>query len=158
MQSPSSQVLARDSPKMKRIVLVRHAATASSEESRLHTTADETCSALGEVQAMKTAEFLMETLVENLLVSPAERAVFTAAAIAKCQSLMHNRAPRLQVMDDLKNVGVGNFSGRLASEVRSWLWHSWKPYIFCQCTLPRSCRVTPCTWMSFHSVHSPRVL
>jgi broad specificity phosphatase PhoE len=117
LQSPSSQVLARSSPKLKRMVLVRHAATASSEESRLHVASDEPCSALGEVQAMKAAEFLMDTAIENLLVSPAERAVFTAAAIAKCQSLMHNRAPRLQVIDDLKNVGVGSFSGRLAREV-----------------------------------------
>lgn len=112
-------MLARDSPKLKRIVLVRHAATVSSEESRLHTTSDEPCSALGEVQAMKAAEFLMDTPIDNLLASPAERVVFTAAAIAKCQSLMHNRAPRLQVIDDLKNVGVGNFSGRLAREVRT---------------------------------------
>jgi broad specificity phosphatase PhoE len=119
VQSPSSEVLARGSPTLKRIVLVRHAATASSEESRLHTTSDEPCSALGEVQAVKAAEFLMDTTIENLLVSPAERAVYTAAAIAKCQSLMYNRAPRLQVIDDLKNVEVGKFSGRLAREVGS---------------------------------------
>ena len=100
VQSPSSQVLAADSPKLKRIVLVRHAATVSSEDSRLHTTDDEPCSVLGEVQAMKAAEFLMDTPIDNLLVSPAERAVFTAAAIAKCQSLQHNRAPRLQVSSD----------------------------------------------------------
>lgn len=139
VQSPGRQFLV-DKPgelPQKRIVLVRHAATASSEETRLHRDMDEPCSSLGEVQAMKVAEFLMDASIENLFVSPAERAVYTAAAIAKCQSLTGDRAPRLQVIDDLRNIEVGSYSGRLASEVRSVaaagakrLWHG-GPSIIC---------------------------
>lgn len=120
VQSPGRQFLI-DAPgeaPRKRIVLVRHAATASSEETRLHSDADEPCSSLGEVQAVKAAEFLMDAAIDNLFVSPAERAVYTAAAIAKCQSLTGDRAPRLQVVDALRNIEVGSYSGRLASEVR----------------------------------------
>ena len=120
MQSPGRQFLidTPGEPPRKRIVLVRHAATASSEETHLHRGMDEPCSSLGEVQAVKVAEFLMDAAIENLFVSPAERAVFTAAAIAKCQSLTGNRAPRLQVVEELRNIEVGSYSGRLASEVR----------------------------------------
>jgi broad specificity phosphatase PhoE len=121
MQATSRQMLGDPGSQAakKRLILVRHAATVSSEETRLHESMDEPCSALGEVQAMKVGEFLMDVPVDNLLVSPAERAVFTAAAIAKCQSLASNRAPRLQMLDDLRNVSVGEFSGRLAKEVHS---------------------------------------
>ena len=126
MQSPGRQFLV-DGPSAappKRIVLVRHAATASSEETRLHRDMDEPCSSLGEVQAVKVAEFLMDAAVENLFVSPAERAIYTAAAIAKCQSLTGDRAPRLQVVDELRNIEVGSYSGRLASEVCPAMpWH-----------------------------------
>lgn len=119
VQSPGRQFLI-DVPgevPRKRIVLVRHAATVSSEETRLHRTTDEPCSSLGEVQAVKVAEFLMDACIENLFVSPAERAVYTAAAIAKCQSLVGDRAPRLQIVEELRNIEVGSYSGRLASEV-----------------------------------------
>lgn len=71
-----------------------------------------------QVQAVKVGEFLMDAHIDSLIVSPAERAVFTASQIAKCQSLTGDRAPRLQLVDELADITVGAFSGRLASEVR----------------------------------------
>jgi hypothetical protein len=103
----------------KRIMLLRHAATVSTEESLLPDSVDEPCSALGEVQAIKLGEFLMDTRIDTLLVSPAERAVYTASAVAKCQSLVGDRAPRLQLQDDLANLDIGQFAGMQASEVCS---------------------------------------
>ena len=97
---------------------MRHAATVSSEENLLPASQDEPVSALGEVQAVKVGEFLMDSRIDSLVVSPAERAVVTASQIAKCQSLTGDRAPMLQIMDELADISVGAFSGRDAAEVR----------------------------------------
>jgi broad specificity phosphatase PhoE len=102
----------------KRVILVRHAATVTSEENRLPGDKDEPCSPLGEVQAVKVGEFLMDSVIDSLMASPAERAVVTASQIAKCQSLTGDRAPRLQMLDELADIAVGAFSGREASEAR----------------------------------------
>ena len=120
MQSPERGFIA-DKPNAlhrKRIFLVRHAATLSSEDNLLPDNQDEPVSALGEVQAVKVGEFFMDSTIDGLLVSPAERAVVTASQIAKCQSLKGDRAPRLQIMDELSDIAVGAFGGRRANEVR----------------------------------------
>jgi broad specificity phosphatase PhoE len=110
----------------KRIILLRHAATISSEENLLPNSTDEPCSSLGEVQAIKTGEFLMDSRIDHLMVSPAERAVFTASKVAKCQSLTGDRAPRLEVTEKLADITVGAFSGRDASEVCCSALYGWR--------------------------------
>lgn len=80
-----------------RVVLLRNAATASSEADLLQSSGDEPCSSLGDVQAVKAGEFLMDTRIDALLVAPAERCIHTAGAVAKCQSLTGDRAPLSQV-------------------------------------------------------------
>jgi hypothetical protein len=120
MQSPGQDFLvnhARAKLAKRRIILVRHAATVSTEENLLPNSVDEPCSSLGEVQAIKLGEFLMDTCIDTLVASPAERTVFTASAVAKCQSLVGDRAPRLQLQDDLANLNIGEFAGMQAREV-----------------------------------------
>ena len=132
MQSPSFAFVPHHTPGVKvcpRVILVRTAATVSSEGNMLPTSSDEPVSSLGEVQAMKLGEFLMDAHVDDLLVSPAERAVFTASQVAKCQSLTGDRAPRLQLMDDLTDISIGAFSGRAAVEVSRAV----TPHSLCAC-------------------------
>lgn len=121
MQSPGREFVVDDpgaAHSRKRVFLVRHAATVSTEDNLLPTSVDEPVSSLGEVQAVKLGEFLMDTRIDTLLVSPAERAVFTASAIAKCQSLTGDRAPRLQMKDELENLSMGGFAGQDLNEAR----------------------------------------
>ena len=76
-------------------------------------------------QAVKVGEYLMDARIDSLMASPAERAVVTASQIAKCQGLTGDRAPRMQIADELADIAVGAFAGRNAGEVRALRLDDW---------------------------------
>lgn len=101
-----------------RIVFVQHGATTSSEDNLLMGSKDEELTTLGEMQAAKAAELLMDLKIQVVLTSPLKRATATAERISKVQSLAGHEQPEIQVLDDLTNRGMGDWEGRHALEAR----------------------------------------
>lgn len=101
-----------------RLILIRHAATHATEDGLLPGTTDDRCSALGEVQAHKAAEFLMDVRLDTLLASPMQRAVYTSGVVAKCQGLAWDRSPVVQQLPELMNMDLGSFSRQPVRQVQ----------------------------------------
>uniref|UniRef100_A0A061QWF0 Putative phosphoglycerate mutase n=1 Tax=Tetraselmis sp. GSL018 TaxID=582737 RepID=A0A061QWF0_9CHLO len=118
-QSPGSPLLAGAGRKTAaRIVLVRHAATFSTEDGLMLGTMDEECSPLGEVHSQKIGELLMDSEVGRLFSSPLARARTTAAVVTKYQKLAGNREPRIETMEELLPPDAGDFTGMRLRDIR----------------------------------------
>lgn len=101
-----------------RIIFVQHGATMSSEDSLLMGTKDEELTTLGDMQASKVAELIMDVKVQTVLTSPLRRAQATAQTVSKLQSLAGSPQPKVQVMEELTNRYLGGWEGRHALEAR----------------------------------------
>lgn len=104
-------------PPCARIVLVRHAATEQTEAGVLMGTQDRACSSLGQVQAHKAGEFLMDMRVRELRVSPLDRAQYTGGVIAACQSVAWGEALGVLVVPELSAFHFGSLEGTTVSQV-----------------------------------------
>lgn len=107
-----------------RLVLVRHSATDMTDDGRLQGPEDDSCSSLGEVQAHKVGEFLMDMKLDAVLTTPMQRGYYTGTVIAKCQGLAWDRSPVVQVLPELVNFDAGSFKGKTVKEVCCSVTHT----------------------------------
>ena len=100
-----------------RIILIRHAATFSSENGLLMGCAiEESCSAQGERELPYLAELMNETSLDRVFTSPASRCVQTAQAVKASQG---PNCAEIQVSEKLNNMYLAEWEGRRAVDVRA---------------------------------------
>jgi len=122
-----------------RVVLVRHGATYTTEDGimlGLSKEAEE-LSALGHVQARKTAELLMDAKIKVVITSGSKRAKQTADEICMLQPLAGNTKP--------PTVDMGGEGGAL----RCWNTGQWEGYSVSEATkqkLPEDCEPLDQLW------------
>jgi broad specificity phosphatase PhoE len=87
------------------LIAVRHGQSQANLENKFAGTTDAPLSALGHVQAQKTAEYLAATPIDVILSSPLSRAYATAEPIAKSHGLP------ITVVDDLHEIYGGKWEG-----------------------------------------------
>eukprot|EP00891_Asterochloris_glomerata_P007803 jgi/Astpho2/7803/Aster-06094 len=103
-----------------RIVMIRHGATYSTEDGLLLGRKDEALTPLGEVQANKTAELLMDMKIDTLFSSPLKRSADTARTISKLQSLTgFGVTPFVQQKEELTERDFGEWEGEPTARLRS---------------------------------------
>ncbi|MEU1279113.1 histidine phosphatase family protein [Streptomyces sp. NPDC005805] len=107
---------------VRRLVLLRHAATAWNDERRLQGTADIPLSAIGATQAERVGDLFAHTGTALVLSSPQSRALATAEAIA-CSS----GAP-LEIHDALREVDIGDWQGLTVEEIAERYPHDFKKW------------------------------
>lgn len=126
-QTPSPPVAGGQSGGRKgghRIILVCHGATDSAVEERFAVSETETLNMLGIIQSRKTAELLLDVVVDALICSPQPRAMKTAEAILEVQEaadcLGADCIPRyveVKQIPELKDLDWGQWKGKAAAEV-----------------------------------------
>lgn len=96
----------------KKILLLRHGQTDWNAQMRFQGRMDIPLNELGMRQAAMAAERIAEWAPEEIYVSPLKRAVATAAIAADCER------SALHVMDDLREIGFGDWEGQSVSSLR----------------------------------------
>ncbi|KAF6263231.1 phosphoglycerate mutase-like protein [Scenedesmus sp. NREL 46B-D3] len=111
-------------PPCGRLVLIRHAATDADAKGLLLGSRDEPLNGLGNVQAGKVAEFLLDMKVHSVMTSPARRCLSTAQLVAQLQveasrmgsavaaGSQASKPPRVLVMPELRNLEMGMWEGQ----------------------------------------------
>lgn len=97
---------------MRKILLLRHGQTDWNAQMRFQGRMDIPLNELGMQQAAIAAERIAEWAPEEIYVSPLKRAVTTAAIAAGC------RRSDLHVMEDLREIGFGDWEGQSISSLR----------------------------------------
>mmetsp|Transcript_38505 Transcript_38505/g.46507 ORF Transcript_38505/g.46507 Transcript_38505/m.46507 type:complete len:551 (-) Transcript_38505:408-2060(-) len=108
----------KDAVDDKRVILVRCAATDSTEDGLITGRNDEKINMLGRVQARKTAEMLLDVKIGSLVCADSSRSLATANEIADLRELNSEERPDVVVKPELMNLDVGDWEGMPAIEVR----------------------------------------
>ncbi|MFE4105866.1 histidine phosphatase family protein [Almyronema epifaneia] len=97
-----------------RLLLVRHGETEWNRQKRFQGQIDIPLNANGQVQAEKAAEFLKTVQIDAAVTSPLLRPKATAEAILKYHPHL-----KLEVEDRLKEIGHGDWEGKLEAEIEA---------------------------------------
>eukprot|EP00249_Psilotum_nudum_P017125 c26174_g1_i1 orf=90-2144(+) len=126
-QTPGPPISGRQSGGRKcrdRIILICHGATDSSSENRFAASEGEPMNMLGVIQSRKTAELLLDVVVDSLICSPQSCAVSTAAAIAEVQEAAHclgadcfPRYVEVKQVSEFRDMQWGHWKGKAVAEV-----------------------------------------
>lgn len=100
---------------MAHLLLIRHGETQWNRQERFQGSADIPLSDLGRAQARRLAEVLADKHLDAIYSSPLSRALDTANSVAAEHGL------EVQVVDDLSELNVGQWSGKTWAEVRQ-IW------------------------------------
>lgn len=100
---------------MAHLLIIRHGETQWNRENRFQGSADIPLSDKGRAQARQVAAILKDKHLDAIYSSPLSRALDTAQAIA------HGRDLEIQVVDDLQEINVGEWSGKTWPEIRD-IW------------------------------------
>ena len=100
---------------MTNLLLIRHGETLWNRQGRFQGSADIALSELGRAQARRLAESLADKHLDAIYSSPLSRALDTAKAVAAPHGL------EVQVVDDLAEINVGEWSGKTWAEIHE-IW------------------------------------
>lgn len=100
---------------MTHLLLIRHGETLWNRQGRFQGSADIALSELGRAQARRLAESLADKHLDAIYSSPLSRALDTAKAVAAPHGL------EVQVVDDLAEINVGEWSGKTWAEIHE-IW------------------------------------
>jgi len=98
-----------------KFLIIRHGETLWNRENRFQGSADIPLSDKGRAQARRVAVALADKPLDAIYSSPLSRALDTAKAVAAEHSM------DIQVMDDLQEINVGEWSGKTWAEIRE-MW------------------------------------
>jgi len=96
---------------MTKIYLVRHGETIWNTQKRWQGSKNSELTEVGKQQARKTGELLSNIALDVAYVSPLGRAVQTIDII------LQNKAPEKQILPAVAEINMGNWEGRLQSEI-----------------------------------------